>query len=110
MGGALSRVELNNLDGNAHKNNPDNKMRRIEPHLEEITSMVSSSKEQVRKPVDEPIHKPAYKAVEEPVRRPVDEPIHKPVYRPVEEPMRRPAKNSMLALEPTVDDDKPSIP
>src|SRR5216683_4243342 len=87
---ALLRLELNSLELKAHINNLDNKMSRIEPHLEEITSMVSSSKEQVRSPVDEP--------------------IHKPVYKPIQESVRRPAQNSRLVLEPNVDDDDPSIP
>jgi len=86
----LSRLELNSRELKAHIDNLDNKMSRIEPHLEELTSMVSSSKEQVRRPVEEPIYKPVYKAVQEPVRRP--------------------AKNSRLVLEPNVGDDDPSIP
>jgi TonB family protein len=93
FGEALSRIERNNLELKLHLDNIAKRMSRLEPHLEELTSRVSSTTEQVRKPVEEPL------------------------LRPQERPGERPQKNSRLVLEPgplskgaAGEEDDPSIP
>jgi TonB family protein len=60
---ALLRLEQNNLLLKEHLDSLDNKVSRIEPHLEELTSIVSSAsspspKERARGRVEEPVLRP----------------------------------------------------
>jgi TonB family protein len=72
---ALSRLERENLLLNERLNDLDNKVSKIEPHGEEITSTGSSAsspaaKEEVREPVEEPVLRPlgSSRSVTEPRR------------------------------------------
>lgn len=76
---ALLRLELNSLELKLHLDSIDSRMSRLEPHLEELTSIVASP-ERIRKPLEE-------------------EPLPAESFA---EAVRRPSGNSRLVLEPTV--------
>jgi TonB family protein len=101
---ALLRLERSSRELKLHLDNIDNRMRRMEPHLEELASKIS-----------------VHDRVPPPAREPIREPIHEDI-RPFQQSVGRAVERSRLVLEEpppapvshaaskTIGDDDPSIP
>jgi len=108
LGEALSRLEQNNRELKQYLTNIDRRMSRIEPHLEELTSKVSSVSSTASS-TTEPVHeqRPVHEhRGEEPILRPLERTQENPT-RLVLEPAPPPRGGSFAREE---DDDDPSIP
>ncbi|MCU1222513.1 MAG: Ferric siderophore transport system, periplasmic binding protein TonB [Edaphobacter sp.] len=110
LGEALSRLEQNNRELKQYLTNIDRRMSRIEPHLEELTSKVSSvssTTSSTTEPVHEHEQRPLHEhREEEPILRSLERTQENPT-RLVLEPAPPPRGGSFAREE---DDDDPSIP